>query len=464
MDYTPSAGAHREEVLGLPTRRGDQVAARVLTLTLVALAVAIIAWLLFSSAGDPYRVTLDLDNASQLVNGDLVKVGGVRVGSITSLELGPDAAARIEISIDDKSVTPLPRGTKAEVRSTSLAGVANRYIALQPGPQNAPAIADGGTIPASDGSSEVDLDEVLNTLDPNTLRDLKQLLHGGGGALAGRGQQLGRAIDALDPALSQTDLLEREVLRDQGTFARFLVESGDVVSSVATRRPQLERLVASGRSTLEEIAAHDTQVDSLLRRLPTTLRVTNTTLVNLRAALRDIDPTIKLAGPVAAPLAVTLNRLRPVARDARPVVARLRRTIDRPGSSDLLGVLARLPRLERPAVPALDSTAATATDLLPILTEARPYTPDVVGGLLNGFGGSTAGYYDANGHYTRISFQSSVYSLNNLGSLLPTPPALGGITGYRRDVTGRCPGAATQSAPDHSNPWVVPGCNPADSP
>jgi hypothetical protein len=85
-----------------------------------------------------------------------------------------------------------------------------------------------------------------------------------------------------------------------------------------------------------------------------------------------------------------------------------------------------------------------------------------VAGLFNGFGGATGGYYDANGQYTRISFQSSAYSLESIASLLPVPPSTPGLTGYQSDMTARCPGSAAQSAPDHSNPWVVPGCDPKD--
>jgi phospholipid/cholesterol/gamma-HCH transport system substrate-binding protein len=208
----------------------------------------------------------------------------------------------------------------------------------------------------------------------------------------------------------------------------------------------------------------DTQLDSLLRNLPPTLRSTNTTLVNLRATLDDLDPTIVLARPVAAPLAEFLDRLRPVARDARPIVARLRRTVDRRGDADLLGVLRGFEPLARRAVPAFESAVATIDDALPIVREARPYTPDLIGGLANGFGGTTAGYYDANGHFVRISFQSSAYSFTSLGSLAPVPTGAPGLTGYRKGLVARCPGAATQSAPDGSNPWVVPGCSPEDSP
>jgi phospholipid/cholesterol/gamma-HCH transport system substrate-binding protein len=333
----------------------------------VVLAAAALAWLLFFSGGSSYEVRLTLDNASQLVEGNQVKVGGVAVGTVDSIALADDGRALVRISIDDEGVTPLHSGSRAAVRSSSLSGVANRYVALTPGPVNGGTIADGGSIPAEDTSAEVDLDQLLNTLDPATLRDLKALVRGGARGLQGRGAKLGRAIETLDPALSQVTAVEQELLRDEETFTRFLVESADVVSAVATRPAQLERLVASGRVTLEELATRDAALDSLLRRAPNTLREANTTLVNLRTTLKDIDPAVIEARPVAPLLAQFLDRLRPVARDARPVVAQLRAAIDHPGSDDLLGVLARVPPLERRAVPAFDSAVSTVNDALPVV-------------------------------------------------------------------------------------------------
>jgi phospholipid/cholesterol/gamma-HCH transport system substrate-binding protein len=436
-----------------------------MTVAAVVLAALVLAWLLFGS-GSPYEVSLTLDNASQLVEGNQVKVGGVAVGSVDSIELGADGRARVRLSIDDGGVTPLHTGSRAAVRSASLSGVANRYVALTPGPVNGGEIADGGAIPAEDSSAEVDLDELLNTLDPTTLRDLKALVRGGADGLQGRGKELGRAIETLDPALSQITAVEQEILRDEDTFTRFLVESADVVSAVGSRPARLEGLIAHSSATLDELAARDVSLDSLLRRAPATLRQANTTLVNLRSTLRDVDPALVEARPAAPLLAGFLERLRPVAQRARPVVSQLRTTIDHRGSDDLLGVLAGVPPLELAAVPAFESVVATVNDALPVVNEVRPYTPDAVGGLFNGFGGTTAGYYDANGRYTRISFQSNAYSLQGVGSLLPVPGNAPGLTGYRKNVTRRCPGAATQPAPDGSNPWLIgePTCSAGDSP
>jgi phospholipid/cholesterol/gamma-HCH transport system substrate-binding protein len=439
-------------------------------LTTLALVVAILAaGVLMFRADSGYEVDLTLDTAGQLVKGNQVKVGGVPVGEVREIVLDDDSRARLTLALDDEDLQPLHQGTKATVRQTSLSGIANRYIALTPGPNDAPEIEDGGEIPPEDAEVPVDLDLVLNTLGPATQSDLRGLVRGTAGAIDGRsGKQLNAALLALNPALSQTALTERELLRDQESLERFILKSADVVTALASRRPDLEQAVPNALAATGALARRSESLESALERLPGTLRQTNTTLVNLRAAIGDIRPAVREARPAAPLLSEFLTRLRPLARDARPVVARLRRVIDRSGSEhDLLGVLRRLPALERAALPALASATSTVQELLPILGEVRPYTPDYVGGLLNGFGGATGIYYDANGRYARISLQSSVYSAEGAGSLVPLPQAQQGLTGYRKGVDKRCPGAATQTHPDGSNPYIERDgfpCEREDSP
>src|SRR4051794_15057336 len=176
---------------------------------------------------------MTLDNANQLVKGNQVKVGGVPVGSVTKIALADDGRARIDLKIDADDLAPLHQGTRATVRSTSLSGISNRYIALQPGPSNEREIADGAAIPAEGVQGEVDLDEVLNTLDPGVQSDLRLAVRQLGGAFDGEtGKDLNAGLHALNPALSQTGLTEQEVLRDQERFRRFVTESADVVSAV----------------------------------------------------------------------------------------------------------------------------------------------------------------------------------------------------------------------------------------
>jgi phospholipid/cholesterol/gamma-HCH transport system substrate-binding protein len=446
----------------LPLGRRREVLARLLTLAALLLAVLVIALLLFSSGGS-YRITITLDNASQLVKGNQVKVGGVPVGTVSKLELAADGQAQIELDITDEGLTPLHRGSTAEVRSTSLSGISNRYVALKPGPNNQTKIASGGSIPAKDAQSEVDLDAVLNTLTPETLGDLQSAVRGLGGAVQGRGKEIAAAIHTLNPALSQTAATSREIIRDEGAFSRFLVDSASVVSAVSARNPDLERLVPATGTTLSAIASRTSQLDSSLRQLPPTLREANTTLVNLRGLVQDLRPAVREARPVAPLLNETLTRLQPVARGGVRVIPGLRRLIDTRGRRDLIGVLSYMPTLAKTAVPAFDDTVSTVDALLPIVKEIRPYTPDLFAGPFRGFGGSTAPYWDANGRYTRISFAGSGFTIApGSGQILPILPENGGVAGYRTFVRNRCPGGATAPAPDKSNPFLDTPSFPCD--
>ena len=438
----------------VPKARKIGTAARVATAATVVLAVIVTAILLFGP-GNGYEVRIQLTNASQLVKGDWIEVGGVPVGSVKDISLARDGEAELTVSIDDARFRPLHEGSRVEVRSASLSGIANRYLALTPGPNNASKIADGAVIPSTNTTAEVDLDEVLNSLDPQTQRDLRTAVRGAGSAFSGpAGKQLNAAIESLNPAISQTDATEREILRDEPTFERFLLESADVVGAVSQRPEQLTQLVAGARGTLGALASRDTQLDSVLQRLPDTLRSANTTLVNLRGAVGDIRPTVRALKPAAPLLAQFLGRLGPLTTQAIPVIRHVKSEIDRPGTKDLLGVLTQVPALAKTSIPALESTRKDVDDLLPRLPEVRSYAPDLVAGLFNGYGGTTAAPYDANGHYARISFQGSVFSTPNLGTLVPRPPAQQGLTGYRTGILQRCPGAATQPAPDQSNPFI----------
>jgi phospholipid/cholesterol/gamma-HCH transport system substrate-binding protein len=439
----------------VPSGSGANVGVRVLTVVTIALAVVVVGFLLLRGGGSSYEVTIALPNANQLVIGNQVKIGGVAVGKIKTIKLADNGEALIKFSVDPGDLTPLHVGTVARIRSTGLSGIASRYIALSPGPSNAPKIADGGTLPSRDVYTEVDLDEVLNTLDPQTQKDLKDAIDSSAAIFKGdAAKDLNEGLTKLNPALSQSGLTESEIIRDQPTFERFLLESADVVSAVAQRDPEIPSLISGAHASLDAVAQKTADLDSALRQLPPTLRQANTTLVDVRSAIGDVRPTVRLAQPVAKPLSNFLTELQPTAAQARPVLAKLRATIDSPGGNDLLGVLNGLGPLSDKGVPALDSATKVTNDTLPIGAELRPYTPDLVGGLFDGFGGNTAGYYDANGHYARISFQSSIYSGSGLASFLPVPGRSDGLLGFAKNLNRRCPGAATQPLADGSNPWV----------
>ena len=98
-----------------------------------------------------------------------MQVGGRRIGSVREIALTDDNQAEITIKVQEP-YAPLHEGTTALIRATSLSGIANRYIALTPGPNSNPKLPEGATLGTDKTTSIVDLDQLFNTLDPKTRR------------------------------------------------------------------------------------------------------------------------------------------------------------------------------------------------------------------------------------------------------------------------------------------------------
>ena len=79
---------------------------------------------------------------------------------VDSIDLTDNNEAAIKVNMQE----PLREGTTALIRTTSLSGVANRYISLTPGPNNNPEIKPGSTISGEDTTSPVDIDQLVQHL------------------------------------------------------------------------------------------------------------------------------------------------------------------------------------------------------------------------------------------------------------------------------------------------------------
>jgi phospholipid/cholesterol/gamma-HCH transport system substrate-binding protein len=427
---------------------------------LLAVMVAVVAARLIGG-GSTYEVRAQFESAGQLVKGNLVKVGGVTVGTVKGIDLTSDNQAQITLRITDPRFQPLHSGTIATIRNTSLSSVAGRQVALQPGPNSNPKIGNHGVIRAEDTRPIVDLDQLLNTLDAQARTSLQQLVHGGAVAFGSHPSQANAALAALNPALSQAQQTTSELVGDQAAFERALVESAGVVSSVAARANDLQAGVANGAQVADAVASESRSLDTALHQAPAALKQSNTTLAELRDALTKLRPALRDAQPGAPRLANVLRLAQPVVHEAGPVVGQVRSVLP-----DVTAILLGLPKLDATARPAFSSTVGALQGAAGVVQAARTYTPDLIGGLLNGFGGSAGASYDANGHYVRISLQGNLTSFSNGASLLTPNLPRSTFNEFRDGIVNRCPGSATQAVPDKSNPFAAPEaqCNPKDSP
>jgi phospholipid/cholesterol/gamma-HCH transport system substrate-binding protein len=439
----------------LPVRRGRLVWRRLLAIGALVAAALFCAWLLLGAANDPYTVRAVVDDAGQVVTGNEVQVGGVPVGTVESVELRDDRLAELVLEVDEE-MAPLHEGTTATIRNPSLTSVAGRYVALFPGPNDREEIPDDGEIPTEDTQEIVDLDQLLNSLDPRTVEALSQFVRGSSDAARGRGDELAAAIESLNPALSRGAATLDEITRDQEALERLVVSTADVVSTLAARRDEISTGTSAAGEALDAIADEREALTGTLEKAPRTLGTAIPTLADVRSLLAEVRPALVEGRPAVGALARLMPELRPVSRGLRRELPRVRTLISKPAQNDdLTDLLGSLPSLGGQAKPLLEDLTALTSDSRPVLEEVRAYIPELTGGIVAGFGGSSGGYYDANGHYARIAFLGGPFSLTGL----PTPPTSGALKTF---ATRRCPGGAIYKASDQSNPFVEPSlsCDP----
>jgi phospholipid/cholesterol/gamma-HCH transport system substrate-binding protein len=436
---------------------------RIVAVSALAAVVAILlVFVLVGGKSATYQ--LIFPEAGQLVRGDQVQVGGVPVGSIKDITLLHNYNVRITIDVES-SLAPLHKGTTAEIRVPSLSSVANRYIALSPGPNNAPALPSGSTLGASATHGVVDLDQLFGIFTPKTRRGLQEFFQGSAESYTGVAPQLQVDSRYFPPALAAVDHVLAEFGRDGPIFSSFLVESAKATTVLAGRSGQLTELVSNADTAFGAIASQQASLAAGLKALPATLKEGNRTFEELPATLGDLRKLIDVSKVDTKELAPFLSKLRPLINATTPVVSDFGEAISKPGSSnDLTEAALALPQVAHTLVTDSPNTVRALEESLPITALFGPYTPDLEG-FIRAFG-QTAGYYDANGHYARVAGGFPDFELNSENTLKPAEPGQV-LKGLKTGQLRRCPGAGTQPAADGSSPFTDNGqlgCDPSQTP
>lgn len=461
------------------------IAVRRIAAILALVGVAVVVILLLIGGGSPYKVTARFENASQLVNGNQIKVAGVPAGKVTEIGLADDGQALVTFEVSDE-YAPLPEGTHLTIRSQSLSGIANRYIdvALPPGGTDPEPIDSGGTIEQADTTSEVDLDQLFATLDEDTVKNLKSVIKGFARSYDGVGPQANKGFYYLNPFLSTSRRVFGELNSDQRSLERLLVDTDSLTEALASRSPDIEQLVGNLNTMMNAIGNRETELASSIAQLPDFMRQFNTTAVNLRAALDDVDPLVNASRPVARKLQPFTRKLRGFARDAVPTVKGLDGIVKRDGpANDLIELTELQVPLAQIGVGPVDRNGATRegalpastralTDGLPALSFFRPYTSELVG-WFDDFGHS--GVSEANGGIGRISTTFNAFS-TSLPTVTGTPSLLDILAGpltssevlaaLSTNNLRKCPGANERNAvfTDGGAISGPGGCDPSQVP
>lgn len=268
-------------------RGGSALAASPVLVGAVTVLVTIVAVFLSYNAtsGLPFVPTYDLKanlpNAEQLVRGFEVRIGGARVGVISDItpKRRADGSTYAQVLMKlDKTVQPLPVGSKLRVRPRSALGL--KYIELDPGRGRGKGqgLAAGSVLGVEHVRKSVELDEFFNMFDAPARVGQRNSLDGYGGGLAGRGKDLNTAIAAFVPLLRDLEPVARNLSSKETRLGRFFASLGAAASEAAPvaeeqaslfvnldisftalatiARPYLQETISEGPRA-EEVAIHD---------------------------------------------------------------------------------------------------------------------------------------------------------------------------------------------------------------
>lgn len=440
---------------------GAQGISRAVGPLVLAVAIAVAAWVLLGGGDGSVKLHARFENAGQLVKGAEVRIAGRRVGKIGDITLADNGQADVAFTVTDGAVLPLHEGTHATIRLPGQASVAGRIIELTPGPDAAPRLQDGAVLGTSDTTGIVDIDAVLNALDPATRRDVRGIVAEAASVFAGSGaRSFNGMLAEFNPAVAQLRGVATELGDSRRSLQRVLRASATVTHALAVRRDDLVGAVASTGQVVSTLASQRRALAETLDAAPPALARVRGTLQDLRRTVSRLRPTLRLAVPATVALRGLLRVGGPALRRTAPVLDQ---------AASLAPATTRALRAVAKTAPGLTAALSAAAPVvkraMPILRGLRYYGADFVLGLFSGLAGNATANYDANGHYGRIEFVvspqsaaagsgSSFFSKVDLGLLKP-----------RTGLTARCPGATVPPAPDGSNPWVPDPtlCDPSES-
>jgi phospholipid/cholesterol/gamma-HCH transport system substrate-binding protein len=359
-----------------------------------------------------YEVTIPFDEAAQLAQQSDVRISGVNVGKVKSIERNPDKLAIATIEIDDK-YAPIPRDTRAILRTKTL--LAETYVELTPGNRDGPKLEDGGQLPAANVASSVQIDEIFRTFNPRTRAAFQEWMQQLAVAIDGRGQQLSTAFGELDTTFSEFDELFRTLDTQQLAVKQLFSNGATALDAFRGRQGQLADLIRNSNNVFRTTAARDRDIEALFRAFPTFEDESRLTLDRLKEFAINTDPLLRQLVPAAEQLSPTLVAFTNLAPEAKGFFEGFATVIAR--STTGFPAFRKLLRDDFP--PFLRAADPFLRNLNPILTGLDLYKHEITAAMANVTAATNAVHIGATEdtiHYLRTLGPFSPESLTTFSS------------------------------------------------
>ena len=382
---------------------------RVATVTLLlALAAAATFTLGASDSGGTYKVRAIFDNAGFVIPGEDVKVAGVKVGKIDSMDITRDFKAVVVLDIQDPAYQDFRTDARCQVRPQSLIG--EKFVECTPtqkraaGTEPPPALRqiDRGEgegqylLPVENTEKAVDLDLLNNILRLPYRQRLSLVVAELGTGLAGRGSELNQVIRRADPALKEVDKVLALLASQNKVLSDLARDSDTALAPLAREREHVSGFIEHSSNVAAATAERSADLEADIERLPRFLQELRPTMRRIGGLSDEARPVFSVLGDAAPDINRLVRELGPFATAGIPAVESLGEAgkIGTPAMRDALPVTKDLRRFAKIARP----VGKTAAEVLESFKKGRgverllDYTFYQVAAI-NGF--------DSIGHYLR---------------------------------------------------------------
>jgi phospholipid/cholesterol/gamma-HCH transport system substrate-binding protein len=202
-----------------------------------------------------FRLNAVFTNAINIRPKSPVRIAGVDVGKVSSIKRNGNVG-EVSMEIEGKAL-PIHEDATAKIRPR-LFLEGNFFVELQPGSPSAKAISSGYTIPLSQTSDPVQIDQLLDALNTDTRANLQEVL-----------VEFGRALHE-SPTKAQDAIQDPEVrglngaqALDQATLRAYPALPGTALVNQAlggTSHTDISKLIAAAEKVTAKLDVHENEL------------------------------------------------------------------------------------------------------------------------------------------------------------------------------------------------------------
>ncbi len=248
-----------------------------------------------------YRLNAQFASALNIKGKSPVRIAGVNVGKVTGVKR-QGSTALVSMEIEERGL-PIHSDATVKIRPRIfLEG--NWFVELQPGSPSAKTLSSGSTLPSTQSSDPVQIDQVLDALNTDTRQNLQDFLIGYGDGLtrkpsaaenaeqdpAVRGINAAEAFNKtyrIAPSAERGGAIVSQATAGTEThdLSKLVQSVGKVTAALNVHEQQLGELIGNLNSFFHSFAAQSGSLRSAVAVLPSALH-------NITAGLRELNAAL----------------------------------------------------------------------------------------------------------------------------------------------------------------------------